>query len=220
MDSIAWMAWTPPTAIFFACSRSRFLLTWLAIYRRRRAHRHSGVSDHARRPLVCLAARRRFISSCGSASAADSFGIAGDLHSVRRRDVSFCVTATASRVVCEVNAREEGKMDIKRTRSSEGRRHDRSASAVAAAALLTPTVLCATGRRRKEMDRQRISTVDPDKDRADGGDAVVHQGSRTLQGHGGQRGLRNPRLHEYESRTLTKAFEEITGIQGQARHHP
>ena len=42
---------------------------------------------------------------------------------------------------------------------------------------------------------------------------MVHQGRRALQGHGDQRAVGNDPDAQYESKTLTKAFEEITGIK-------
>ena len=57
--NIAWMAWTPPTAIFFVRA-SLAVMTWLGDgLSGSRARRDAAHSDHARRPPVRLADHRR-----------------------------------------------------------------------------------------------------------------------------------------------------------------
>ncbi len=73
MESIAWMAWTLPTAIFFvalACTLA--VMTWLAaVYPEAERVGVLQHSDHARRPPVHLAdARRPSSTCCGSPSSA------------------------------------------------------------------------------------------------------------------------------------------------------
>jgi hypothetical protein len=64
------------------------------------------------------------------------------------------------------------------------------------------------------LGRQRVPALDALEGRADEGDGVVRRYRReALRRHGDQRGLGDHHTHEYEARTLAKAFSEITGIK-------
>ena len=196
-----------------------------------RAGRHPRHPDHARRPAVHLARSAPPSStSPGSASSAPSRWLR--CPSARASNCRACGSPPSFRWSlpwsCSARSRparqaEPGQPDRHAVVAPNGGSHETHDSQ-------SPSIdygerhrhvarawrLGAPGLRRRggaALDRQRVPAVDALQGRADEGDAVVHQRREAVPGMEINVVSETITTHEYEARTLAKAFTEITGIK-------